>query len=439
MSGVNRVEFPFIWLFISSFAVSIVTMPLARRFGSALGLLDHPHERKLQDTAIPRTGGIGILAGLIAGLAVLMALSRSLGVPLGRDILGICLGGIVIHATGVLDDLCDLPARLKLLAQSAAVAIAMSLGVWVEQVVLPGGTVIELGWAGIPLTAFFLLGIVNSINLVDGLDGLASGIAGIAALALGIAGVLSGNAVLGALSLVLLGAVGGFLPYNFLREGKTFLGDSGSMLLGWMLGVIAITGARFGGDSTALFLVLAAVTVPVFDTTTTIIRRARSRQALFSPDSMHIHHRLIRFGMTPRQTVITILGITLFSAAQSLAMFVEGTRPLLVSSTLAVALVVLQVRRPRKQRLIESEEASFREILLYLLGTQKGSGPRMNGELTISDLLRPATNGAGNGFAESPVRQPAAVEREPIPITNGNGFPVDHDPDAEPARSAVGG
>lgn len=434
-------------------------MPLARRFGGALGLLDHPHERKLQSSAVPRTGGIGILLGLIAGLGVLAALSRMLGVPLGRDVLGMCLGGILIHLTGVMDDLLDLPARLKLAAQVAAVGVAISFGVWVEHVVLPGGAVVHLGWMGIPITAFFLLGIVNSVNLVDGLDGLASGITGIGALALGIAGVLSGNAVLGALAMVLLGAVIGFLPFNFLSKGKIFLGDSGSMLLGWMLGVISITGARFGGDSTALFVVLSAVTVPVFDTATTIIRRARSHRALFAPDSMHIHHRLIRFGMTPRQTVITILGITLFAAAQSLAMFVDGTEPLLVSSTLAVALVVLQVRRPNRDRLVESEDASFREILLYLLGTQKGNGPRMNGEVTIGDLLRTAANGHGapvvtngHGVPASPV---ANGNGALTATANGNGVPTmangnlvsprlepaapTPDSEPEPVRSGVGG
>jgi len=430
-------EFPFVWLFLASFAVSALTMPLARRFGSAIGLLDHPHERKLQSSAVPRTGGIGILLGLIAGLTVLVVLSRALGIPLGRDVLGMCLGGIIIHLTGVLDDLLDLPARVKLAAQVLAVAVAVSLGVCVHQVVLPGGAVVDLGAAAIPMTAFFLLGLVNSVNLVDGLDGLASGIAGIGALALGIAGVLSGNAVLGALAVVLLGSVLGFLPFNFLRRGKVFLGDAGSMLLGWTLGVISITGARFGGDSTALFVVLAAVTVPVFDTTTTIIRRARSHQALFAPDSMHIHHRLIRFGMTPRQTVITILGITLFAAAQSLAMFVDGTEPLLVSSTLAVALVVLQVRRPRRARLTTSEEASFREILLYLLGTQRGNGPRMNGEVTIGDLLRASANGGvpavvngvstnGNGSGT------AAAESGSVATSTAMLDPAELPPDDEP-------
>jgi len=401
------VEFPLVWLFLSAFVASVVAMPLARRLGSAIGLLDHPHHRKLQSSAVPRTGGIGILLGLVAGMGVLVLFSSALGVPLGRDLVAICIGGILIHATGVLDDLRDLPARAKLLAQGLAVACVVSQGVYVDGLALPGGGSIHFGWAGIPLTVFFLLGLVNSINLVDGLDGLASGVSGIAALALGLAGALTGNAVLAALALILLGSILSFLPYNLRSRNKVFLGDAGSMLLGWMLGVTAITGARFGADSTGLFVLLAAVAVPVFDTATTIIRRARSQQKLFHPDSMHIHHRLIRFGMTPRQAVLTILAITLFAAGQSLALLVDGTRTLLIPSTLAVVLVVLQVRRPRQpQPVEEQDEAGFREILLYLIGAQRGTGPRMSGELAIVDLLRNGAAPAANRSA--PAAAPAA-------------------------------
>lgn len=413
-------DFPFVWLFLSSFVASCAAMPLARRLGAACGLMDHPHERKLQNSAVPRTGGIGLLLGLVAGLVVLGVFSRALGVPLGRDIFAICAGGVLIHAIGVMDDLWDLPARLKLLAQSAAVALVVSQGVFVESIVLPGGGEFHLGFAGIPLTAFFLLGIVNCINLVDGLDGLASGIGAVAAFALGITGVFSGNAVLTALSITLLGAILGFLPFNLRRKEKIFLGDSGSMLIGWTLGVIAIIGSRFAGESTPLFVVVAATIVPVFDTATTILRRARNNLAIFRPDSMHIHHRLIRFGMTSRAAVVTILAITLFSTGQTIALLVEGTRILLVPAALSVAIVVLQLRRPRPvSHDAETDDASFREIVLYLLGTQEGRSPRMSGELSIVDLLRDAApNGTGRP-APSPAKpiavSPSASEREPAP------------------------
>lgn len=422
-------EFPLVWLFLSAFVASVIAMPLARRFGAAIGLMDHPHQRKLQSSAVPRTGGIGILLGLVAGMGVLIGLSPFLGVPIGRDLFAICVGGILIHATGVLDDLWDIPARLKLLAQALAVACVLSQGVYVENIVLPGGNVIQLGWAGIPLTAFFLLGLVNSINLVDGLDGLASGISCIAALALALAGVLTGNAVLTGLALILLGSVLSFLPYNLRSERKIFLGDAGSMLLGWMLGVVAITGSRFGADSTGLFVLLAAVAVPIFDTATTIVRRARSEGRLFHPDSMHIHHRLIRFGMTPRQTVFTILAMTLFAAGQSLVLLVEGTRALLIPTTLAVVLVVLQVRRPRQpQPTDDQDEASFREILLYLLGAQKGTGPRMSGELAIVDLLREATEEATPG-----VQSPSVVTAQAKAKANAAKVPAAPPSEREPA------
>lgn len=412
-------EFPFLWLFAASLVVTLASMPLVRRLGSQFGLMDHPHERKLQRTAVPRTGGIAILLGIGAGLGTLYWLSGDLGIPLGREVLAICVGGLVIHATGVLDDLWDLPAKVKLLAQGTAVGIVVMNGVTLDMIVLPDGAVIELGVFAIPLTAFFLLGLVNSINLVDGLDGLASGIAGTASLALVIAGVLTGNALMAAFSTILLASVFGFLPFNFGTKSKTFLGDAGSMLLGWMLGVIAISGARFSGDSTPIFIVLACVSVPIFDTATTIVRRSRNRQAIFRPDSMHIHHRLIRFGLTPRRTVLTILAVTLFAAGQSLAFFVEGTRLLLVASTLAVALVVVQLRRPSRENLVQSD-ASFREIVFYLLGTQNGTSPRMRGDLAIVDLLQESPPAPSQpAVAATPPSVPAPFaetpeEREPV-------------------------
>lgn len=424
-------EFPYLWLFAASFATSFVAMPLVRRIGSSIGLLDHPHERKIQAAAVPRTGGIGVLCGLVAGFAVLAVLGRGLGIPLGREIFAICVGGILIHAVGVMDDLWDIPARVKLLAQSAAVGVVVSQGVLIEQFALPGLGSVSLGVLSIPFTVFFLLGLVNCINLVDGLDGLASGIAAIGAMGLGIAGLFGGNAVLAALAVTLFGAVLGFLPYNVRGKGKTFLGDAGSMLLGWTLGVTAIMGARFGGDSTPIVVVLAAASVAILDTTTTILRRSRSQQAIFVADSMHVHHRLIRFGMTPRGAVLTILALTLSVTAQALAIFVEGTRGLLIPATLAVVLVIVQIQRPRRLNLVESD-ASFREVLFYLLGAQTGKEhPRLSGELAIVDLLRETAANGSPASQASASRATQAVTR-PTPAA-----PPSEREETAPARKPV--
>ena len=373
--------------------------PIVRRVGAGLGLLDHPGHRKLQSTAVPRTGGIGILAGLTAGMGVLLALSGRLGVPIDREILAICLGGVLVHGLGVLDDLWDLPAPAKLLAQSAAVGIVVCSGVTID-VLSIGGERWALGPLAAPVTAFFVLGFVNALNLVDGLDGLAGGISAVAAFALAATGALEGNLVLAALSILILGAILGFLPYNFGRGGKAFLGDGGSMLLGYSLATAAVAGSRFAdGSATPIVVVIASACVPILDTVSTIARRARNGQGLFRADSMHVHHRLVRFGLTPSRTVLTILATTLVIACQVLAGLVEGLRPLLAVSVLSAVLVTIAIRRVPSVATSAESDAGFREILFYLIGAQDGATPRLRGDIALADVLA--------GHRPKPMPEPA--------------------------------
>ncbi len=403
-------EFSIPIAFLASLVATLVAMPISRRLGVSAGLLDHPHVRKLQVQAVPRTGGIGILVGLLVGTGVLMASAGTVGLPVGRELIAIFIGGVIIHLTGVLDDLLDLPAVGKLLAQMLAVGIVVGQGVVIDRIVLPGILAWELGGFGVPLTAFFLLGFVNAVNLVDGLDGLAGGIVAIGAFMLGLLGVLEGNVLLTALSTILLGSILGFLPFNLSRKRKTFLGDAGSMLLGYMLPVVAIAGSRFSGDSSALIVVLAAAIMPIFDTATTITRRFRNRAGIFRPDSMHVHHRFIRFGLNPQRTVLTIHALTLLSSGVCLAVFVAGTRALLVAAALAGVLVVLQIRGQRRRNL-EEDETSFREILFYLLGADNGRGPRLGGELAMVDVIADLTPGPDGPKVESTPAAAAAGGR----------------------------
>jgi len=379
-------DLSFAILFLVSLGTTFAVMPVGRRLGMKVGLLDHPHRRKIQSSVVPRTGGIGILLGLMAGTVLLSRLAGDLGVPITRELVAIFVGAVLIHLTGVLDDLLDLRATVKLIAQTLAVVVVVSQGVIVERIVFPSGVTLDLGPLAIPLTSFFLLGFINALNLVDGLDGLASGIVAIGTLTLAILGVLDGNYVLAAFSTIVLGATLGFLPYNFSERRKTFLGDSGSMLLGYLLGVVALSGAWFSGQSSPIFVVTVCAVMPILDTVTTIARRYRKRQALFRPDSMHIHHRMIRFGLTPRRAVLTILLLTFFAAGQALVFFTEGTKLLVVTTSLAALLVVLQIRHQRKLSLADTD-SSFREILFYLIGARDGEGPRLDGELAMVDVI----------------------------------------------------
>lgn len=402
-------DFALIWVLLVSFGITVIATPLARRVGSALGLMDHPHHRKLQSTAIPRTGGIGILAGMVAGLSVIFVVAGERGIPLGREILAICAGGLLIHAVGILDDLWDVPAPLKLFAQAASVGVVIASGVVLREISFGPDVTWTLGPFAVPVTAFFLLGFVNALNLVDGLDGLASGIGAVAALSMAMAGVLLGNAVLAALALCLLGSVLGFLPFNLRSERKTFLGDAGSMLLGYGLAVTALVGARFGhGDVTPLVVAMAGACVPVLDTATTIVRRSRHGTGLFRPDSMHLHHRLIRFGLSPRRAALTLVGTTLVVSCQVLAYAVDGLGALLVVSVLALALVALGIRRAPRAPEADAEQ-TFHEIVFYLLGAQDGATPRLRGDMALVEILS-GTAGGGPAAVSPPATGTAAAE-----------------------------
>jgi UDP-GlcNAc:undecaprenyl-phosphate GlcNAc-1-phosphate transferase len=364
---------------------SLLLTPITRRIGARLGLLDCPHERKLQKAPVPRTGGIGVLCGLVAGGVFLATLSSAPRLPLGRELIAVLLGGVLIHLIGIWDDRRDLSAKRKLIVQTLVVGGVMSQGFVLGRVDLPLAGSVELGIFAYPVTAFFLLGFINALNLVDGLDGLAGGIGAIISLTLLVTGLVTGNGPLAVLAALLLGAILGFLPYNFLN-GKTFLGDAGSTLIGYMLGVTAIAGSRFAGDSTPALVAAGCALVPAFDTATTIWRRCRSGRGLFHADSMHIHHRLIRFGMTPGRAVLVILSVTLFAAGQTFAFLVQGARSVFAVTSLAALLVLFSVWDQRRRNTV-AIEATFREILFYLLGAQNGPNPRWDGQLAIGEVL----------------------------------------------------
>ena len=379
----------FVALLTVAWITSLTTTPLMRIVGARIGLLDHPHERKIQRTAIPRTGGIGILFGMAAAMLYLGNIAPPLGIAMTRELGAVLAGGALIHILGIMDDLLQLSAKVKLGLQVLVISYVVSNGLLLDGLTFPGGHTLDLGIFAVPVTAFFLLGFINSFNLVDGLDGLAGGIAAISAMVLAFAGVLQGNFLLALLSLALLGAVMGFLPFNFIF-GKTFLGDAGSMLLGYLLAVSALVGSRFTHDGTPVLLAMASAIVPILDTFTTILRRLRKGQALFRPDSMHVHHRLIRFGLTPERTVVVILGVTAFAAGLALCILVEGSGPLFVPTVLSGFLVASGMRKDRRTLDDDDTEASIRETVLYLLGTLDGPNARMDGKQRIGEVLAAA-------------------------------------------------
>ncbi len=285
-------------------AITPIVLGVARR----RGWFDHPNARKVHRELIPRLGGVGIfIAFSVSGLAWAILASAFFpgswaGVFTPRAAVVIA-AVILISGTGLVDDFSNLPALLKLGLQIAAAALVTAGGYLVPLAGSAGSVVLRiLAWL---ITMAWLVGITNAVNLVDGMDGLAGGMACIASLSLGAAAFLHGSASGALVAAALLGAVGGFLLFNF-PPARIFMGDSGSYLLGFSLAVIPLLGAGAAVSVGSLLAPLIALSLPMLDTFTAIFRRAGRRQPLHTPDKEHIHHVLLSLGLRER-TILAVL------------------------------------------------------------------------------------------------------------------------------------
>ncbi|HEX9641431.1 MAG TPA: MraY family glycosyltransferase [Candidatus Krumholzibacteria bacterium] len=331
-------------------------IPLARRVAHARGLVDHPSWRRNQTEAVPCSGGLAIYAAVFGAAIVL---GFTVGLPFeARAVAALGLAGLGTLLLGVVDDRFGLHAEKKLLGQIVVVSLPMAGGLLLERVTILGLGTVELGLLSGPVTLFWYLGFINSINLIDGLDGLAGGVSAVVLAA--VAAMLVGVDPVGCLwILACLGAVLGFLRNN-LSSNRIFLGDAGSMLLGLWLGGLIL--GQQTSTPQVLWMALSAMAIPILDTVTTIMRRSRRGVSVFRADDEHIHHRLLRLGITPRRSVAVLLFLTL-GAASTGAMFLGYPEAaLLALGGFASAAVELAYRLPREGT------PSVADAVLYLLG-----------------------------------------------------------------------
>lgn len=330
--------------------------PAVSRLAVRLGALDIPDARKLHTQPVPRLGGLAVYLAFLAGLFVF-------GVN-GREVWGLLAGTSLIVLLGVLDDIYDLPAKAKLAGQIVAAVAVIPFGLQVEFVTNPlNGGLVYLGWWGIPVTIFWLVAVTNALNLIDGLDGLATGTAVIAALTLATVAWTEGQTGAAALALLLGAAALGFLRYNF-HPAKIFLGDSGSMLLGFVLAAIAVVGLTKSATAVSLIIPILILGIPLFDTTLAILRRCYKRQPIFNPDREHLHHRLLDAGLTHRRAVLVVYGVDAVLGASAVFLTILSTdQGVLLLVLLAVTLLtvankigVLGGRARREAGLVKKEE-----------------------------------------------------------------------------------
>ena len=303
-----------LWLGFRAFIISLVLTPICRDVFRSYGVVDQPDPtRKVHRYPIPRVGGLAIA---VSYLAAYLLVRPEEGSPLAQQISlvwKLLPGAALVFAIGLLDDLFNLRAWQKLLGQMAAAGLACWGGVRILSI---GGAPTNAWW-NVPLTILWLLACMNAFNLVDGLDGLAAGVGLFATLTVFAAALMAHNMVLAVATFPLAGALLAFLCYNF-NPATIFLGDSGSLLIGFLLGCYAAIWTSKSATLLGMTAPLMALSIPLLDVALAILRRFLRRQPIFAADRGHIHHRLLDRGLTPRKVVLVLYGLCGLAAAFSL-------------------------------------------------------------------------------------------------------------------------
>ena len=326
-----------------------LTMKLARKYD----ILDYPNEdRKKQKKPMPRLGGLAIIIGFIIAMGYILITSITCKEIIFemqniKMFLGMLLGALVISVTGFLDDKYDISAKQKFLGQIIAGLIVMAFGLRITKISSPFTANVFMlpSWFSYLVTLLWIVGITNAINIIDGLDGLATGIVLIAAFSLAIVFFLSSSPLLAIFIAVAIGGGAlGFIPYN-RYPAKTYLGDIGSNFLGFMLATVSLLGV----GKTYVIIVMAPVLIlgiPIFDTLFAMIRRAIKKKrlsAMFEADGNHIHYRLINKGYSVRQTARMLQGITLAFALFAIIAIDGGLLKSLIYTILVCTLVYIGI------------------------------------------------------------------------------------------------
>ena len=260
-------------------------------------------------------------------------------VPVRHELLGLLLGCTAIVALGIWDDICNIPAKVKLVGQIVAACIPIAFGIQIEWLTNPFGTLIVLPeLVAIPVTIFWIIGFTNTVNLIDGLDGLAAGVSFIASVSMFLLAYTMNQYLPAMIIVAMAGAALGFLQYNF-NPAKIFMGDTGSMLLGYTMAVAAVLGLVKTAATIALVVPLIALGLPILDTLFAIIRRKMSGVPIFQPDKGHLHHRLLALGMSQKQAVLIMYFVSIVLGI--VALFVANVSYQTGIATVVVVLAVI--------------------------------------------------------------------------------------------------
>ena len=300
-----------VWGALVALVVVVLLTPAVGGMARMLGAVDVPGGRRLNRSPVPRLGGLALFLGIfVPALAFL---------HLGRETRGLLLGAAVAVTVGAIDDFRGLRWFEKLGGQLVAAAIPTGFGIWVDRFTLPFVGIHALpGWLGVPLTILWIVAIMNMVNFLDGMDGLAAGVAAIAGVTFAVIALSLEKPDAAVMSAIVFGACLGFLRHNFY-PARIFMGDSGALLLGFVLAVVAVQGVLKTAATVALFFPLLVLAVPIVDTTFVVVRRLKHGEHVFEGDQAHLHHRFLRRGFSQPRAALTIWAWCLSLAAAALA------------------------------------------------------------------------------------------------------------------------
>jgi UDP-GlcNAc:undecaprenyl-phosphate/decaprenyl-phosphate GlcNAc-1-phosphate transferase len=283
---------------VTALVIVVLLTPVVAGLATRVGAVDRPDERRVHRIPVPRLGGLAMFFGIIVPSLAFLDLNRS--------VRGLLVGAAIATAVGAVDDIRGLRWWEKLGGQILAAATLPIFGIWVDHFTFPLVGVYDLPiWVGAPLTMLWVVAVMNMVNFLDGLDGLAAGVCAIAGGTFALIALSLGKPTAAAFSAIILGATLGFLRHNFF-PARIFMGDSGAMLLGFSLAAVSVEGLLKTAATVALFFPLLVLAVPILDTGFVVARRLKYRMPITAPDKAHLHHRFVNIGFSQKRAVVYI-------------------------------------------------------------------------------------------------------------------------------------
>ncbi len=340
--------------FAISLLVGMVLTRAVRDLAIKYGWYDQPGNRKIHVRPTPRLGGLAVVLGFLAPLAGLFLYNNPNYSSVFDDPtlwLALASGGGLMFLVGLVDDFRGLRPVVKLMAQIAAGGFVFACGIQIDAVQLPFVGMLHLGYWALPITVFWMVLVTNAVNLIDGMDGLAGGVVVLGGGTLFLMSLFQGNAAAAVILAALVGATLGFLVFN-LNPASIFLGDAGSLFLGFSLGLIAIHSNQKSSAFASILSAMLVLGLPIFDLTMTVIRRLLMRRPIFSADQHHVHHLLLRSGLSQRQSVGVLLGTAAVLEVLALSFVFQNDSIAALVLAIVVVLIAFAVHKLGYRELI---------------------------------------------------------------------------------------